>query len=133
MFFLDCVEVTNAGLSKIFLLPKLKSLDIEGLTNITDDFIAPTSNLTYMYTRGCTHLGDKALAMVIQSSEVLQTLDVSVTNITINLIRAAVAATAKRRSDVLKLILYDIDVDHEEANSLNTSPFLHLKFLLRMT
>lgn len=82
-------------------------------------------NLISLNCYNCTNLKDEGLATVIQSSEVLKTLDIIHTKFTANLIRAAVIATSKRRSNVVLVITMD-DTNVHPYEVENTSSFLEL-------
>lgn len=134
-FFSGCYKVTNAGLSQIVSLPELKSLDIAYLWNITDEVLSCIPKLISLDCSYCSRISDKGLIRLIESSEVLEFLNVvNCECITNELLEAAVSATKLRKNNVvLKIYVIEFNFYRNRESRINfdkpminASPFLKI-------
>ena len=111
-------------MSRIVSLPKLESLIIEDLENITDDIFDAMPNLRDLDCSYCPKLRNAGLARLVRNSDRIEHIYMSnCDGITNDFLHAAIKATKKRKSNVvLKLHASYTDVKYDEAR--DSSPFL---------
>ncbi|KAK2587325.1 hypothetical protein KPH14_003042 [Odynerus spinipes] len=120
----DCCIVSDRGLQAVATLPKLETLLINFLDQVTAVGLDNMYNIKHLECQKCTLITDTGLAILIHVSPNLELLDLSgcigITNETINV---AMSATSRRSNNTfLKMFVGGTSVKFNEIHE--TSPYL---------
>ncbi|XP_015112449.1 uncharacterized protein LOC107038081 [Diachasma alloeum] len=106
-----CIYVTDAGISSLSALPKLKVLNLYSLPRVTGKSLQTFSEIHDLNLVGCL-AGDVEITGILRNCKILQSLNVAYTNITDKTLYVAVEETRKRMNN----ITLKIHCDYTRAN-----------------
>ncbi|XP_063990742.1 F-box/LRR-repeat protein 7-like [Diachasmimorpha longicaudata] len=100
-----CSVITNKAIASLSSLPKLESLAISWLTQVTDDPLGNLQNLKVLTCWGCPLIRDEGVIKLIKMAPNLVSMDLSRCSITNSTIEAAISTTKQRKTNTILMIM----------------------------
>ncbi|XP_015125099.1 putative RNA-binding protein EEED8.10 [Diachasma alloeum] len=120
-----CEAITNKAIGSLSSLPRLESLVISWLTQVTDQPLGNLQSLKILTCWGCQLIQDAGVVKLIKMAPNLVSLDLSRCSISNSTIEAAISTTKHRKTHtMLKIIVGKTKVELSQISGV--SPFLQI-------